>query len=198
MTERTCTTCGITKPTDEFYRYPTGSSHSRCKACNNAASVAWGKANPEQKNANERRRRAESDATRERERRYYANNRELVLAKNRRYIEANPDVERRIKLRRFGMTLDDYEAMLVAQGGVCAVCQQPETRTTRSGRVMALAIDHDHRCCPGDGSCGRCIRALLCANCNQAAGLLGEDAERIRQLADYLDKWRPVPPPTDI
>jgi len=57
------------------------------------------------------------------------------------------------------ITSEQYEAMLSAQHGACAICERPET-----GR--RLAVDHDKKCCPGKYSCGRCVRALLCRACN--------------------------------
>lgn len=65
---------------------------------------------------------------------------------------------------RYGITVERYDAMLAAQGGVCACCG----RVPREER--SLAVDHDHSCCPGRTSCGECVRALLCDDCNLLVG----------------------------
>lgn len=90
----------------------------------------------------------------------------------------SPVSQRRADLKRkFGITPEDYTAMHAAQGGVCAICEQPETALMR-GRVMSLAIDHDH-------VTGK-VRGLLCGNCNRAIGMLADDPERAMALAEYL------------
>jgi hypothetical protein len=76
--------------------------------------------------------------------------------------------------------------MVRAQGNVCLICKQPETKH----HSLILMIDHDRSCCPKDGSCGRCRRGLLCSNCNTALGLLGDDPSLLRAAADYLDRFR--------
>jgi hypothetical protein len=57
----------------------------------------------------------------------------------------------------YGITRDEYLALLEAQGGVCFICGQ-------SPRSKRLAVDHDHK--TGD------VRGLLCADvergCNHA------------------------------
>lgn len=55
-----------------------------------------------------------------------------------------------------------------------------------AGGKRGLMVDHDHACCPGDRSCGKCVRGALCANCNSAEGLLRGDYKRIMQLANYV------------
>ncbi|MEW2245673.1 endonuclease VII domain-containing protein [Streptomyces sp. NPDC026666] len=77
-----------------------------------------------------------------------------------------------------------HEALLTEQGGVCAVCG----RTDRSGK--ALAVDHDHSCCSGPRSCGRCVRGLLCSRCNFGLGRFSDDPGRLRSAAAYVEGWR--------
>lgn len=53
------------------------------------------------------------------------------------------------------------------------------------GSVDDLVIDHDHECCPGGFSCGRCVRGYLCRTHNIAEGILGT-AESALQLAALM------------
>ncbi len=83
-------------------------------------------------------------------------------------------------IRRFGITLTRYDEMVADQDGVCAICKAPPAPSRR------LSIDHDHACCPRYGSCGMCIRGLLCDGCNGALGLFGDNTETIVSALDYL------------
>ncbi|MFF4478664.1 endonuclease VII domain-containing protein [Streptomyces sp. NPDC001520] len=88
----------------------------------------------------------------------------------------------RARLRDLSITGDGYRSLLDRQGGACAVCRMPDP----SGR--ALAVDHDHACCPDKGkSCGKCIRGLLCGPCNMSIGHMGDDPSRLRAAATYLE-----------
>lgn len=60
--------------------------------------------------------------------------------------------------------------------GCCAAC----------GGTQRLSIDHDHACCSDSGSCGKCVRGLLCAWCNTALGQVGDSVERLELLIAYL------------
>lgn len=88
------------------------------------------------------------------------------------------------RLKRYGLTVDRYEAMLASQQHRCAVCGTDEP----GGMYKNWHIDHDHSCCPGNGSCGQCVRGLLCNNCNLAAGYLRDDPARAKSLAEYLTR----------
>lgn len=94
---------------------------------------------------------------------------------------ANPSIYHSRNLRRYHMTLDEYDARLEEQGGGCAACG-----TTDPGRRRFL-VDHDHACCPAGASCGECIRGLLCNGCNTALGVL-ENEEKVAMLMAYLEK----------
>ncbi|WP_277474977.1 endonuclease VII domain-containing protein [Klebsiella variicola] len=74
--------------------------------------------------------------------------------------------------RNFGLTLEAYNVMLSAQGGVCAICggNNPNGRS--------LAVDHDHET-------GK-IRQLLCSNCNTGIGLLKDNPELLIRASAYL------------
>ena len=101
----------------------------------------------------------------------------------RDWKRANPDRARAWRIKyTYGMTTDEYEAKLREQGGVCAICG--ETPEENGGY---LAVDHDHSCCPGERSCGKCVRGLLCGMCNRAIGLMRDDAERMRRAAAYIE-----------
>jgi Recombination endonuclease VII len=79
--------------------------------------------------------------------------------------------------KTYGMTADEYDAMLAAQGGVCAICGKAE-RAPRIRATRQLSVDHDHKT--------GVVRGLLCSACNRAIGLIGDDMEVLRNALAYL------------
>jgi hypothetical protein len=69
-------------------------------------------------------------------------------------------------------------------GDICGICKQPET-LTMLGKVRRLCIDHDHNCCPA--GCKRCIRGLLCYDCNKKLGVV-ENRDWLEDALDYLER----------
>lgn len=99
-----------------------------------------------------------------------------VLAAQRARRAANPERTRAqyrtAHLARYGLTPETYVALLLAQGGVCAICKQKN----KSGR--RLHVDHVH----GDGR----VRALLCNACNCILGHAEDQPERLDAAAAFL------------
>jgi hypothetical protein len=93
------------------------------------------------------------------------------------------DRRREDKLRGYGLNLVAYYFLLDQQGGRCAIC-----RTDKPG-AASWCVDHDHACCPTrKRCCGRCVRGLLCINCNLALGLMSDDIDRLKAAISYLTK----------
>lgn len=88
-----------------------------------------------------------------------------------------PEYKRRERLKRlFGITLEQYDAMLAEQHGVCAICGEARSWNRREGDI--LVVDHDHTT--------GVVRGLLCHACNQTLGLMRDDPERLLTAAAYL------------
>lgn len=71
--------------------------------------------------------------------------------------------------RRYGISADDADAMLEAQGGLCAVCES----------APAVHVDHDH--------VTGAVRALLCFNCNGGLGQFKDDPKLLHAAAYYVE-----------
>jgi hypothetical protein len=80
------------------------------------------------------------------------------------------------KMRKYGITPEDYARMLTEQGGVCDICGGTCGTGTR------LAVDHCHTV--------NKVRGLLCRTCNTAIGLLKEDPELFSRAVAYLNKHK--------
>jgi hypothetical protein len=87
---------------------------------------------------------------------------------------------------KYGLELDTYLAMVLAQSGKCACCG----RLMTYGKMYDAShccIDHDHRKQKGDREY---VRGLLCRRCNLAAGHVDDSPELARQVALYLEQHR--------
>lgn len=73
----------------------------------------------------------------------------------------------------YGLTREDYFALLEYQGGTCAICK------VARGVVKRLSVDHRH----SNGT----VSGLLCGSCNNLLGRGRDDPEFFRRAADYLE-----------
>lgn len=82
---------------------------------------------------------------------------------------------------RYGITLEEFNAMFAEQDGLCAVCRKPETaKWMGTDRTRPLSVDHCHET-------GK-VRGLLCHSCNRILGLLNDDPDRLRRALAYLEE----------
>ena len=89
-------------------------------------------------------------------------------------------------LKRYNFTVQQWEAMFEGQGRCCAICKSPDPRNTNGWQ-----LDHDHACCPGKTSCGKCIRGILCQGCNTALGAVRDSIDCLKTMVCYLENSRP-------
>jgi hypothetical protein len=103
--------------------------------------------------------------------------------KHREYLAANPHVKKRHRkpahaqdyyLKKYGLTRESFEALLVAQDWRCAICPA----VFRGDDAVTPAIDHCHQ--------SGAVRGVLCRECNSALGLLKDSADYAARAAEYL------------
>lgn len=123
-------------------------THEEAKAAQYASAKAWARRNP--------------DKVSEQYRRYRIKHREKNLLRLRAST---------LK-RRFGMTPEDYDQMLLHQGGVCAICRGKNPDGRR------LSIDHCHKT--------NKVRALLCMHCNLLLGHADDDIDLLQKCISYV------------
>lgn len=96
-----------------------------------------------------------------------------------KHLETPERRRKRTLWHDFKLTVDAYAEMLSKQNGVCAIC-------CREPKGKRLAVDHDHACCKGKYSCGKCVRGLLCTGCNRKVGLIEYNPELFAKANEYL------------
>lgn len=197
--EKRCSTCEIVKSLDEFSRQLGGKfgRRSQCKACRKALDGAYVQANSEEVKAYQsayrsarrlanheevRAQERERDKHRDKRRRSDPEYRERQAEYGKMRYAQNPEKYRESRLKRYyNLTGQEYQQMYQAQGGLCAICGNPQI----SGRQ--LAVDHDHE--------SGLVRGLLCQSCNRGIGYFGDDVSRLESAVGYL---RGHQPSTDV
>jgi hypothetical protein len=176
-----CSRCGTEKPPEAFSWKvkDMGLRHSVCKSCAATSSRAWRAANPDRQQAINRR--------------YYSEKREPVLDQKRDYYRLNAEKIRQAskdryyrlrndptfkaqraharRVEKYGLSPEQYAAMVLAQGGLCAICGKAPTNGV-------LAVDHCH-------TTSR-IRGLLCRPCNSFLGRIKDNPAALDRMKQYL------------
>lgn len=118
--------------------------------------------------------------------------RECQRARTKKWYDEDYGLRPEVRLRRweyknltkYGLTIEQYEAMLEMQDGKCLLCRKEETGRHRGTR-WRLSVDHCHLC--------HRIRGLLCNNCNRSLGWL-ERMGASRLLAYLTGRLSPSVP----
>jgi hypothetical protein len=76
-------------------------------------------------------------------------------------------------LMKYGLTREDYHAMLAAQRGCCAICERPLVVEGKKTHV-----DHCHDT--------DVVRGLLCARCNTGLGAFEDNPDLLERAVAYL------------
>ena len=164
MNKRICSKCGEEKPFSEYHS-KRGKSQPECKPCRSKYMAKLYQDNRE-------RERAVRKA-------WYEKNKILVCEKLRKNRQDNLQEHRlRARLRRKGMSLEQYQSKIIAQRNSCEIC----LGSFGTDAYKCSYIDHDHKT-------GK-IRGLLCSQCNTALGLLREDIKLFQKCVAYLKKYK--------
>lgn len=92
------------------------------------------------------------------------------------HFQNKDSVRKRSICKRYSLSSSQYDEMMTRG---CDSC----------GSFSDLCIDHNHSCCNGEFSCGKCIRGILCRGCNIAEGWLNSDPQKAILLARYMEKF---------
>lgn len=78
---------------------------------------------------------------------------------------------------KYGLTLEERDAMIAAQNGKCAVCPN-----TSPGNKLGWVVDHCH-------ATGK-LRGVLCHRCNLTLGFVNDSVDALRSLIEYVERHK--------
>jgi len=163
VAEKVCSTCGISKPTSDFTKCSRAVDGLQwdCRVCYRQQARKY----------------YLSDKGKKKRAEWYQKNKAKVSAlRKARGTSRSPafkEYRRKWALRtRYGITLEEYERLVEAQSGACAIC------SAKHSKERPLNVDHCH-------STGK-IRGLLCASCNPGLANFRDNPKALEKAADYI------------
>lgn len=175
---RCCTLCSETKPLtpEHFIQRVNGSYTLRCRACS---------ARLKAQTTDSQREKARAHA-----KEYYHANKASRRAAKKAWDSVNRAHVRKKHLNAqskyiHGITRQQYESRLSAQGNRCAICS-----TDQPGGCGRFHLDHDH-------TTGR-LRGFLCSRCNQGLGRFLDNPDLFEAAAEYVERHATSPTPLPV
>lgn len=107
-----------------------------------------------------------------------ARNRERFNQNQQEWRKNNPKKVLQYQLKKYDITVEEYEELLKRQHGRCAICDSDDP----GPKKMFFPVDHDHET-------GR-VRGLLCWTCNVGLGCFKDNPVLLRLAADYIENAR--------
>lgn len=112
------------------------------------------------------------------------------MAKTRKEIQDAYDAKRQGKRNsyksckvlqsKYGITLDNYQQMLIEQNNSCRICGT--LTADKSNISRRFAVDHCH-------TTGK-VRGLLCIKCNAGIGMFNDNLDILISAVSYLQEHR--------
>lgn len=107
----------------------------------------------------------------------YANKRESRLAAAKVYAAENPlSIRHNDLMRKYGISLGEFWAMIESQAGLCGICTEP------MGPGRDTCVDHDHTT--------NKVRMLLCRSCNTRLGRIEVDPLVAQASFEYREQFQ--------
>lgn len=98
-------------------------------------------------------------------------NRKRCRLASRRWAERNPEKVKRIRLRQYGISLEDFFSLQKRQKNRCGICKKQFDKTPM--------VDHCHKT--------KKVRGLLCGTCNSGLGMFKDSLTGLKSAVDYLE-----------
>lgn len=116
---------------------------------------------------------------------YYLKNKKEIRTKNDAWKQNNKErsnfLDRRSHLKNtYCMSIEQYQELIVKQNNLCLLCNKPLDLTINNH------IDHDHKCCDGEKSCGKCIRGVLHDQCNRYIAMIERYPNLLAPALKYI------------
>jgi len=167
---KVCHLCKISKKLEDFGKHEIKIKWGICKECARNKQKICRDRNPEKYKT--------------RHNNWCKNNRDKTNKYSKKWISSNKEKHELIKqsnhLKKYNISIDDFNLLIKKQNNLCAICKNPETAIFNK-KIRKLAVDHCHKTLK--------IRGLLCGNCNIALGKFKDSVEILESAISYLKEY---------